>query len=240
VSKGVGALLTATFFVATNGKVTVQRGLTRWISSGSWAKRSGSTASVTRKPCAGRHGRHRGDVELARPASDRATFHLPDEPTCHPLASGRAAHEERRELGPGHPQARSQDGDTDEEVPEKSSVHHSPLIEDRLPRCDRLIPPLRGSPGAMPFQRGDFQAPCGNHVHDVASVGVVVGVHLRELSPGQLPTLDHPGSSASARSSFRRVGVLQTAARDGGRGRHCGETAAPITSSCPAPPGNAD
>jgi hypothetical protein len=72
----------------------------------------------------GRHGRHRGDVELARPAGDCATFDLPEEPACHPLASISPAHEEGLELGPGRRQARSQDGDTDEGVPEESPVDH--------------------------------------------------------------------------------------------------------------------
>jgi hypothetical protein len=70
----------------------------------------------------GGHGRHRGDVELARPARDGATFDLTDEPACHPLASIRSAHEERLELDPCRRQARWQDGDADEGLPEESSV----------------------------------------------------------------------------------------------------------------------
>ena len=81
----------------------------------------------------GRHGRHCGDVELTRPAGDCAPFDLPDEPTCHPPASVRAAHEEGLELGPGRRQAWSQDGDTNEEAPVKSSVDRSSLIKDPLP-----------------------------------------------------------------------------------------------------------
>jgi hypothetical protein len=49
----------------------------------------------------GGHGRHGGDIELTRPAGTCATFDLPDEPTCHPLASVSSAHEEGLELGPG-------------------------------------------------------------------------------------------------------------------------------------------
>jgi hypothetical protein len=80
-----------------------------------------------------RHRRHRGDIELARPAGDCATFDLPDEPTGHPLASVRAAHEEGLELDPGRRQTWSEGGDTDEEVPEESPVDRSSLIEDPLP-----------------------------------------------------------------------------------------------------------